>query len=122
MRRRRRILVPVALVAAGVAPPPAVAGEELRPAVASFYGPGLWGNPLACGGQLQTWTRGVAHKTLDCGTRVRVCSKRCRTARVIDRGPFVAGREFDLTMQFAGAVGLRGVGTVYVRVIERGRT
>nr|MBA3300603.1 hypothetical protein [Thermoleophilaceae bacterium] len=35
-----------------------------RPAAASWYGPGLDGNPLGCGGRLSTATLGVAHKSL----------------------------------------------------------
>jgi rare lipoprotein A len=88
----------------------------LRPALASWYGPGLFGNPLGCGGTLQRWTRGVAHKTLDCGTRVRLCARRCRTTRVIDRGPYVGAREFDLTQALAGAVGFKGLGVIRVRI------
>ena len=39
-----------------------------RRAHASWYGPGLYGNALGCGGRLGG-TLGVAHKTLPCGTR-----------------------------------------------------
>jgi rare lipoprotein A (peptidoglycan hydrolase) len=66
-------------------------------AMASWYGPGLYGNNLGCGGVLTTRTVGVAHKSFRCGTRVRICYRRCATFRVIDRGPYVYGREFDLT-------------------------
>lgn len=64
----------------------------------SWYGPGLWGNHLSCGGTLEPGTIGVANKTLPCGTRVTL-RYRGRTLRVpvIDRGPYVAGREYDLT-------------------------
>ena len=88
---------------------------KFRPAWASWYGPGLIGNALGCGGTLRTTSIGVAHKTLACGTRLRICAKRCHDARVIDRGPYVAGREFDLTMELARRVGLSGVGRIYVR-------
>lgn len=65
---------------------------------ASWYGPGLYGNRTACGQTLKRGTLGVAHKTLPCGTKVRFYY-RGRTVRVpvIDRGPFIAGREWDLT-------------------------
>ena len=43
-----------------------------RQAMASYYGPGLYGNGVACGGTLMPGTLGVAHKTLPCGTRVRL--------------------------------------------------
>jgi rare lipoprotein A (peptidoglycan hydrolase) len=69
-----------------------------RRAVASWYGPGLYGNHLACGGRLSPGTLGVAHKSLPCGSRVTL-RYRGHTVRVpvVDRGPYVGGREFDLT-------------------------
>lgn len=69
-----------------------------RPAAASYYGPGLYGGALACGGTLQPGTLGVAHRTLPCGARVRLSYRgRAVTVPVVDRGPYVAGRDFDLT-------------------------
>ena len=41
-----------------------------RAAYASWYGPGLYGNPLGCGGTLTAGRLGVAHKSLPCGTKV----------------------------------------------------
>src|SRR5829696_6977152 len=43
-----------------------------RFAHASYYGPGLYGNGVACGGTLLPGTMGVAHKTLPCGTKVKL--------------------------------------------------
>ncbi|HEY8582573.1 MAG TPA: septal ring lytic transglycosylase RlpA family protein [Capillimicrobium sp.] len=86
-----------------------------RFAHASWYGPGLYGNPMACGGTLSTGTVGVAHKSLPCGTRLtfRYRGNTVR-ARVVDRGPFVAGREFDLTYGLKVALGFGDIGTVKV--------
>lgn len=86
-----------------------------RPAVASWYGPGLYGNPLGCGGRLSPDTVGVAHKTLPCGTAI-VLRKGGRTvnAKVIDRGPYVGGREFDLTEATKSLLGFEAVGRVWV--------
>lgn len=65
---------------------------------ASWYGPGLYGNRTACGQRLSSSIVGVAHKTLRCGTRVALrYHGRTVTAHVIDRGPFIAGRDWDLT-------------------------
>jgi rare lipoprotein A (peptidoglycan hydrolase) len=86
-------------------------------AVASWYGPGLYGNHLACGGTLQPTTFGVAHKALACGTKVRLCVKRCVTAPVIDRGPYVAGRTFDLTAPVKNAIGAGPLATVRFTVV-----
>jgi rare lipoprotein A len=69
-----------------------------RPAAASYYGPGFYGGALACGGTLQPGTLGVAHKWLPCGTKVRLRYRgRSVTVPVVDRGPYVGGRDFDLT-------------------------
>jgi rare lipoprotein A len=86
-----------------------------RPAVASWYGPGLYGNPLGCGGTLTPSTMGVAHKSLPCGTKLtlRYHGRTVRT-RVVDRGPFVAGREFDLTAATKRALGFGSTGTILV--------
>lgn len=84
-----------------------------RLAGASWYGPGLWGNGVACGGTLLPGTLGVANKTLPCGTRVKLRYRgREITVPVIDRGPYVAGREFDLTYAVKQKLGFPGVGTV----------
>ena len=86
----------------------------LRPTHASYYGPGLYGNGMACGGTLTTSTRGVAHKTLPCGTRVTLrYGTRTVKVRVIDRGPYVAGREFDLTEATRNDLGFGSTGTVW---------
>lgn len=88
--------------------------SALRPGGASYYGPGLYGNGVACGGVLRPGTIGVAHKTLPCGTRVMFrYGNRIATARVIDRGPYVAGRDWDLTEALRNRLGFGGVGTVW---------
>jgi rare lipoprotein A len=84
-----------------------------RLAVASYYGPGLYGNGVACGGTLLPGTMGVANKTLPCGTKVRLrYHGRTVTVPVIDRGPYVAGRDYDLTTAVKEKLGFPGVGTV----------
>ena len=86
-----------------------------RPALASWYGPGLYGNHLGCGGRLGYGTVGVAHKSLPCGTKVvlRKGNRYVRT-RVIDRGPYVGAREFDLTAATKRKLGFGSTGTVWV--------
>jgi peptidoglycan hydrolase-like protein with peptidoglycan-binding domain len=65
---------------------------------ATFYGPGLYGNRMACGGVLRRTTQGVAHRTLACGTSVAVYANgRIAIYPVVDRGPHTAGVAFDLT-------------------------
>jgi len=84
-----------------------------RLAGASYYGPGLYGNGVACGGTLEPGTLGVANKTLPCGTLVKLRYQgRSVTVPVIDRGPYVAGREYDLTTATKARLGFPGVGNV----------
>jgi rare lipoprotein A (peptidoglycan hydrolase) len=84
-----------------------------RLAGASYYGPGLYGNGVACGGTLEPGTLGVANKTLPCGTQVKLrYHGRSITVPVIDRGPYVAGRDYDLTEATRDRLGFPGVGTV----------
>jgi rare lipoprotein A len=96
----------------------APAGGELafspfRYAGASWYGPGLWGRKTACGATLRRGTLGVAHKTLPCGSTVKfVYHGHVLVTRVIDRGPYVKGRAFDLTQAAGEALGFEGVGRV----------
>jgi len=75
-----------------------VKGLEWRRDVATWYGPGLFGNRTACGKRLTRSTVGVAHRSLPCGTRVAIRYKgRSLRTRVIDRGPFGHGARWDLT-------------------------
>jgi rare lipoprotein A (peptidoglycan hydrolase) len=84
-----------------------------RYAHASYYGPGLYGNGVACGGTLLPETMGVAHKTLACGTKVKLRYRgRTVTVPVIDRGPYVPGRDYDLTEAVKERLGFPGIGTV----------
>ncbi len=82
-----------------------------RLAEASWYG---GEGSLACGGWLTSATLGVANKTLPCGTLVTLRYDG-HTVRVpvIDRGPYVAGREYDLTEATKRALGFEGVGEVW---------
>jgi membrane protein implicated in regulation of membrane protease activity len=86
-----------------------------RSTFASYYGPGLYGGALACGGSLSPGTIGVAHKTLPCGTKLTFrLGNRQVQAKVVDRGPYVGGREFDLTEATKQRLGFGSTGTVLV--------
>ncbi|HKP91827.1 MAG TPA: septal ring lytic transglycosylase RlpA family protein [Thermoleophilaceae bacterium] len=85
-----------------------------RAATASWYGPGLYGNRTACGQTLEPDTLGVAHKSLPCGTKVRFHYQgNTVTAPVIDRGPYVSGREWDLTAETKSRLNFPSTGTVW---------
>jgi len=91
-------------VGAGAGETPPKKGMEK--AIATWYGPGLWGNETACGQTLKRKTVGVAHRKLPCGTEVTILYKGATlTTEVIDRGPFANDADWDLTQAAARAVG-----------------
>jgi rare lipoprotein A (peptidoglycan hydrolase) len=70
--------------------------------IASTYGEGdgFEGNLTACGQVFHTNVVQVAHKSLPCGTLIRVEDSdtgHSVTARVTDRGPYIPGRVVDLS-------------------------
>ena len=88
-------------------------------AYASAYGPGLYGNRMACGGRLAWKTVAAAHRRLRCGTRLRVCyRRRCVRVRVRDRGPWVGGRDLDLTEGAVRRLGFASARSWGVRFIH----
>ena len=104
-----------------VAPAPGVLSAErrlgrlnvYRYTSASWYGPGLYGNRTGCGGTLSVGRLGVAHKSLPCGTMVTLRhGGRSVRVPVIDRGPYVGGREYDLTAATAQRLGFHGHGAL----------
>jgi hypothetical protein len=88
-----------------------VFSSPMRTAGATWYGPGLYGNGTACGQTLRPGTIGVAHRTLPCGTTVKFTYHgHSLVTRVIDRGPYTPGNDFDLTNGARLALGFEGVG------------
>jgi len=85
--------------------------QVYRLAGASWYG---GGGTMACGGTLTSSTVGVANKTLPCGTLVTLRYDG-RTVRVpvVDRGPYVEGREYDLTEATRSMLGFGDTGDVW---------
>jgi rare lipoprotein A (peptidoglycan hydrolase) len=80
---------------------------------ATYYGPGLYGNRTACGHVLRHRTRGVAHRTLPCGTRMAVYANGLIAIYpVIDRGPHTDGVSIDLTEAAARKIGVRTTSSV----------
>ena len=80
---------------------------------ASWYGPGLHGRLTANGERFDSQGFTAAHRTLPFGTRLCVRSQLTGKAvqvRINDRGPFVVGREIDLSQGAARALGMTGLG------------
>jgi hypothetical protein len=134
-RRLRRISLATALLSLALAPlaaeaqtggagsPSGEAGTSgggglvfstpMRTAGATWYGPGLYGNGTACGETLRPGTIGVAHRTLPCGTTIKFnYHGHSLVTKVIDRGPYTKGNDFDLTNGARLALDFEGVGKV----------
>lgn len=89
----------------------------------SWYGPGFYGRRTACGQALTTSLVGVAHRTLPCGTKVifkNPSNGRTVTLTVVDRGPYVSGRNWDLTGGACLKLGHCRTGTLQWRLASGG--
>lgn len=96
----------------------------LAEGVASFYGPGLWGNKTASGKRLRKGDFGAASRTLPFGTCLDVVNldngRRARV-HVNDRGPYVDNRILDVTMAAGKALGMLEKGLARVRLYLCGK-
>jgi len=102
-------------------PAPALAPAPMSPriGVASWYGPGFDGHPTASGEIYDQEDLTAASATLPLGTEVMVTNLdngRSVELRINDRGPFVKGREIDLSHRAARILGIVRPGTARVRV------
>lgn len=94
--------------------------SDYKAAVATWYGPGLFGNHLACGGVLTHHTLGVAHKRLPCGTKVALrYHGRTVVVPVVDRGPFSRGVDYDLTYATARKLGMAQTSSLRAAALHR---
>ncbi len=83
--------------------------------MATWYGPGFYGNSTACGKTLTTETLGVAHRSLPCGAKVSILYHgRSITVSVIDRGPYSGSANWDLTQETAERLGFSGTDEIGV--------
>jgi rare lipoprotein A len=117
-----KALLPAAAMAlaaaAAFAPAPVFAKQTGK---ASWYS--LPGNRTACGERMNPRAYTAAHRTLPCGTRIKVTNKRngkSVVVRVNDRGPFVRGRVVDVSKSAGAKLGMIGTGvaTVSVAVVD----
>ena len=91
--------------------------DVYRYALASWYGPGLYGNGTACGKTLTPGMLGVANRSLPCGTRVKLrYHRRSVPVPVIDRGPYIPARMWDISGAAAEALRFPGLGPVQWRI------
>ena len=93
-------------------------------AVASWYGRDFHGRPTSSGEIFDMYAMTCAHKEYPFGTRLKVtnaANNKTSECIVNDRGPFVGGRDIDLSYAVAKEIGLIGSGTgrVYLEVDGR---
>lgn len=84
----------------------------------SWYGPDFYGKRTACGKAMTRTLIGVAHRSLPCGTKITFRNPdngRVVTAPVVDRGPYVSGRQWDLTGGLCTKLDHCYTGTLYWR-------
>ena len=88
--------------------------------MASYYGRALEGHLMANGQPFDPDALTAAHKTLPFGTQLEVTyGGRSVRVTITDRGPYVAGRDLDLSLAAARKLGMlsRGVAPVRVRIV-----
>jgi len=108
---RRQQLSAAAANLAGLLPWSLEPKSGIQVSVASVFR--NYGLGLACGGVLGPSQLGVAHKTAPSATLISFTyAGRSLTVPVIDRGPYVAGREWDLTGATAAALGFPGLARI----------
>ncbi len=94
-------------------------GPQVFDCISSYYGRKFHGKKTASGEIFNMFDYTAAHKKLPLGTIIKVINLSNRKAiivRVNDRGPFVKGRELDLSYAAAKALGFVRQGTAKVRV------
>lgn len=135
MRRTAVLIILAALIivsgcTSAVRPPRRAVRVPETPAVdktmmvASWYGPDFHGKCTASGEVYDMYAMTAAHKTLPFGTILRLTNPdtgATTTVTINDRGPFVSGRDLDLSYRAAKEVGVIGPGVAAISVQYIGR-
>jgi rare lipoprotein A len=124
MKKQLIGLVVLTGLALGGCAPTLKDGFRNQPMNASWYGEPFHGRRTASGEVFNMDDLTAAHRTLPFGTRLRV--RRPDTGRSVqvtinDRGPFVAGRQLDLSRAAADRLGMMTLGVARVQVDHLGR-
>jgi rare lipoprotein A len=97
------------------------AKSSTKAQIATWFGPGFYGQRTACGQTMTPVIVGVASRTLACGTLVLVKYEGHRlTVPVIDRGPYAHnGAMWDLTWGAASALAIKETVRIKTRIVGR---
>ncbi|HEX3392288.1 MAG TPA: septal ring lytic transglycosylase RlpA family protein [Solirubrobacteraceae bacterium] len=103
----------------GTSPGQATQSKTSKPQIATWFGPGFYGQKTACGQTMTPVVVGVASRTLPCGTLVLVNYKGHKlTVPVIDRGPYANnGAVWDLTAGAADALTITETVRIKTKVV-----
>jgi rare lipoprotein A (peptidoglycan hydrolase) len=85
----------------------------------SWYGEDFDGQPTATGEPYDMYATTAAHPTLPLGSIVRVVNtrnQRSQVVRINDRGPYIVGRELDVSYEVARRLGFDQSGLAKVRL------
>lgn len=99
-------------------------GDDGKPIVeqvgeASFYGPGFHGKKTATGERFDQNQKTAAHPTLPLGTEATVTNLETGASvdvKINDRGPYVKGRDIDLSKGAAKELGMTKDGVAPVKI------
>jgi rare lipoprotein A (peptidoglycan hydrolase) len=108
--------------AGGAAAPSSGKAKKVAPTgIATWFGPGFYGQKTACGQTLTPAVVGVANRTLPCGTLVQVSYLgHSLVVPVLDRGPYAHnGASWDLTAGAANALAVTETVRIDTRVVGR---
>ncbi len=125
----RALLLILVVTPALIAPPDMRPADLNMPAIhaweglTSWYGPRFHGRLTANGEVYDMYAPTAAHVTLPLGSIIRVTDPRTgqnKVVRINDRGPYIEGRELDLSYQVARELDLvhRGVARVRIELLH----
>jgi rare lipoprotein A (peptidoglycan hydrolase) len=91
--------------------------------ITGWYGEDFDGQPTANGETYDMYATTAAHPTLPLGSIIRVVNTRNHRSQVVrinDRGPYVEGRELDVSYEVARRLGFdeRGLAKVRIELLE----
>lgn len=85
-----------------------------------YYSDEYAGDAMACGPKYQPWKLVAAHRSLPCGTELRlrnVANGRTVTVTVQDRGPYTDGYVLDVSRRAAKRLGFIAQGSAKIRAV-----
>src|SRR6266478_3393254 len=98
---------------------PAGKPKTTQVGTASWYGPGFHGQETASGETFDQHALTAAHRTLPLGTVAKVTNLETGqsvTVTINDRGPYVQGRQLDLSQAAATQIGLTQKGVAKLKI------